>query len=89
MKNGEIFHSLHTHCTRLVTVVLVPGVIFVVDSNDRERVGEARDELFKMLQEDELRDAVVLVLANKQVSVTVDLPCVISLIFLFDTPTNF
>ncbi|XP_075877715.1 ADP-ribosylation factor 1 [Nelusetta ayraudi] len=42
------------------------GVIFVVDSNDRERVGEAQDELYKMLQEDELRDAVILVLANKQ-----------------------
>jgi small GTP-binding protein len=42
------------------------GVIFVVDSNDRERVGNARDELSKMLSEDELRDAVLLVFANKQ-----------------------
>jgi len=42
------------------------GLIFVVDSNDRERVSEAADELKKMLQEDELRDAVVLVFANKQ-----------------------
>lgn len=59
-----------THCTCFVKNVLVPGVIFVVDSNDRERVSEAQDELFKMLLEDELRDAVVLVLANKQVSLT-------------------
>lgn len=42
------------------------GLIFVVDSNDRERIGEARDELNKMLQEDELRDAILLVFANKQ-----------------------
>jgi len=42
------------------------GLIFVVDSNDRERVGEARDELHRMLQEDELRDAVLLIFANKQ-----------------------
>jgi len=42
------------------------GLIFVVDSNDRERVGEARDELNRMLAEDELRDAVLLVFANKQ-----------------------
>ncbi|KDD76860.1 ADP-ribosylation factor [Helicosporidium sp. ATCC 50920] len=42
------------------------GLIFVVDSNDRERVGEARDELHRMLNEDELRDAVLLVFANKQ-----------------------
>jgi GTPase SAR1 family protein len=44
------------------------GLIFVVDSNDRERVGEAREELMRMLAEDELRDAVLLIFANKQVS---------------------
>lgn len=43
------------------------GLIFVVDSNDRERVNEAREELMRMLAEDELRDAVLLVFANKQV----------------------
>eukprot|EP00800_Vazella_pourtalesii_P011754 TRINITY_DN28333_c4_g1_i1.p1 TRINITY_DN28333_c4_g1~~TRINITY_DN28333_c4_g1_i1.p1 ORF type:complete len:180 (+),score=32.47 TRINITY_DN28333_c4_g1_i1:67-606(+) len=42
------------------------GVIFVVDSNDRDRIGEAREELARMLNEDELRDAVLLVFANKQ-----------------------
>merc|ERR1712149_128750 len=42
------------------------GLIFVVDSNDRERIAEARDELNRMLAEDELREAVVLVFANKQ-----------------------
>merc|ERR1712241_1410187 len=42
------------------------GIIFVVDSNDRERIGEARDELMRMLAEDELREAVLLIFANKQ-----------------------
>nr|ACO10868.1 ADP-ribosylation factor 4 [Caligus rogercresseyi] len=42
------------------------GIIFVVDSNDRERIFEAREELQKMLQEDELREAHLLVFANKQ-----------------------
>ena len=42
------------------------GIIFVVDSNDRERVAEAREELQRMLNEDELRDAHLLVFANKQ-----------------------
>lgn len=42
------------------------GLIFVVDSNDRERVQAARQELHKMINEDELRDAVILVFANKQ-----------------------
>lgn len=44
------------------------GIIFVVDSNDRDRVSEAREELQRMLGEDELRDALLLVFANKQVS---------------------
>ncbi|XP_068196493.1 ADP-ribosylation factor 1 [Antennarius striatus] len=42
------------------------GLIFVVDSNDNERCMEACDELRRMLAEEELRDAVLLVLANKQ-----------------------
>ncbi|OQR79412.1 ADP-ribosylation factor 4-like [Tropilaelaps mercedesae] len=42
------------------------GLIFVVDSNDRERISESQEELMKMLNEDELRDAVLLVFANKQ-----------------------
>lgn len=39
----------------------------MVDSNDRERIGEAKEELSRMLGEDELRDAALLVFANKQV----------------------
>jgi ADP-ribosylation factor protein 1 len=42
------------------------GMIFVVDSNDRDRVDDARDELHRMLSEDELQAAHLLVLANKQ-----------------------
>ncbi|PRQ25786.1 putative small GTPase superfamily, ARF/SAR type, P-loop containing nucleoside triphosphate hydrolase [Rosa chinensis] len=42
------------------------GLIFVVDRNDRDRVVEARDELHRMLNLDEIRDAVLLVFANKQ-----------------------
>jgi len=49
------------------------GIIFVVDSNDRERIDDtsgadnsAKEELHRMLAEDELRDAVLLVFANKQ-----------------------
>merc|ERR1711879_630744 len=42
------------------------GLIFVVDSNDRDRVEDAREELMKMLSEDMMRDAILLVFANKQ-----------------------
>ena len=39
-----------------------------MDSNDRERINEAKEEVMRMLSEDELKEAVLLVLANKQVS---------------------
>jgi ADP-ribosylation factor protein 1 len=42
------------------------GLIFVVDSNDRDRIDDAREELHRMLNEDELSEAVILVFANKQ-----------------------
>nr|ABO47870.1 ADP ribosylation factor 1 [Alexandrium fundyense] len=42
------------------------GLIYVVDSNDRDRIEDAREELAKILIEDEMRDAALLVFANKQ-----------------------
>jgi len=42
------------------------GLIFVVDSNDRDRIDAAREELHRMLNEDELRESTLLVFANKQ-----------------------
>ncbi|XP_012393307.1 ADP-ribosylation factor 4-like [Orcinus orca] len=42
------------------------GLIFVVDGNDCERIQKGAEELHKMLQEDELRDAALLLFANKQ-----------------------
>merc|ERR1712060_348063 len=42
------------------------GVIFVVDSSDRDRIEDAREELTRILGDDEMRDAILLVFANKQ-----------------------
>lgn len=42
------------------------ALIFVVDSNDRERIDQARDELSRLANEDELRNSILLVFANKQ-----------------------
>ena len=42
------------------------AVIFVIDSTDIERLQTASDELAAMLNEDELREAGLLVFANKQ-----------------------
>ena len=42
------------------------ALIFVVDSSDRARLGEAAEELHRLIKEAELQDALLLVLANKQ-----------------------
>lgn len=42
------------------------AIIFVVDSCDSDRLGVARQELMAMLEEEELKDAILLVFANKQ-----------------------
>ena len=49
------------------------GIIYVVDSNDRERTSDAREELHHMLTDPELQNAPLLILANKQ-----DLPHALS-----------
>ena len=49
------------------------AVIFVVDSNDVERISEARDELLNMMNDELLKDAKCLVFANKM-----DLPYAMS-----------
>ena len=42
------------------------GLIFVVDSNDQDKIVKAAEELKKLLAEEELKNCPVLVLANKQ-----------------------
>jgi small GTP-binding protein len=42
------------------------GIIFVVDSNDKERLEKVRETLALCLIEEELKDAALLIFANKQ-----------------------
>ena len=42
------------------------GLIFVIDSNDRTRIDEARQELHRIILDREMKDALLLVFANKQ-----------------------
>ena len=42
------------------------GLVYVVDSSDRERIHEAREELLGVLEEDEMFGVPVVVIANKQ-----------------------
>jgi GTPase SAR1 family protein len=43
-------------------------IIFVVDSSDRERISEAKKEMGYILQDEEIRDTLLLIYANKQVN---------------------
>ena len=50
------------------------ALIFVIDSNDRERMPECREELEWFLRDEQLESCAVLVMANKQ-----DLPNAMSI----------
>ena len=41
------------------------AVIFVVDSSDKKRIGLAKDELHKIISDEELKDSCLLLLSNK------------------------
>lgn len=42
------------------------GLIFVVDSQDKDRIDEAKQELHKIISDREMKDCLLLVFANKQ-----------------------
>jgi small GTP-binding protein len=42
------------------------GLVFVVDSSDRDRIDEARQELHRILSDREMKDCLLMVFANKQ-----------------------
>uniref|UniRef100_A0A0N4ZCC6 ADP-ribosylation factor 6 n=1 Tax=Parastrongyloides trichosuri TaxID=131310 RepID=A0A0N4ZCC6_PARTI len=42
------------------------GLVFVVDSGDRDRIDEARQELHRIINDREMKETVILVFANKQ-----------------------
>ena len=50
------------------------AILFIVDSSDRARLGEARNELFRVLDDESTKGCCILVLANKQ-----DIPDCLSL----------
>lgn len=53
-------------CSVLMKLVGTQGLIFVVDSCDRTRMDEARQELHRIINDREMKDSLLLVFANKQ-----------------------
>lgn len=45
---------------------VVPGLVYVVDSSDTHRLAEAKEELWGILEDDEMRGVPVVIMANKQ-----------------------
>lgn len=63
----EFMHAKPNGTFLLISCVIgTQGLIFVVDSNDRDRIDEARTELTRIIQDREMKDALLLVFANKQ-----------------------
>lgn len=58
----------------MVGLILFKGVIYVVDSNDVNRIEESKKELHSILSEPDLANSIVLIFANKQ-----DLPNALSI----------
>jgi len=58
--------TLYFYLSSISINIIFTGLIFVVDSNDRDRIDVAKGELDGLLGQDELRDAPLLVFANKQ-----------------------
>ena len=54
------------NCGQYFFASFLIGLIYVVDSNDRDRYEMAREELFRVIESDGMRDVPVVVLANKQ-----------------------
>jgi ADP-ribosylation factor protein 6 len=50
----------------LILLLGTQGLIFVIDSNDRQRIDEARQELHRIILDREMKEALLLVFANKQ-----------------------
>ena len=50
------------------SIILLQAVVFVIDSSNHDRLAEAHSELAKLMSEKELKDASLLIFANKQVS---------------------
>jgi ADP-ribosylation factor 6 len=65
--SGPSFPPLLLLPSQLLTKIPgTQGLVFVVDSSDRDRIDEARTELTRIIQDREMKDALLLVFANKQ-----------------------
>lgn len=63
---GPLVKWRKSRLRRLIWRTGTQGLIFVIDSNDRARIDEARQELHRIILDREMKEALLLVFANKQ-----------------------
>lgn len=51
---------------KMLTGIGTQGLIFVIDSSDKVRIDEARQELHRIINDREMKESLLLVFANKQ-----------------------
>jgi signal recognition particle receptor subunit beta len=61
-----MLRDVYTNCVGPPSVPGTQGLIFVIDSCDRARMDEARQELHRIINDREMKDSLLLVFANKQ-----------------------
>lgn len=56
------------HCRSHADILFAgtQGLIFVIDSSDKARIDEARQELHRIINDREMKESLLLVFANKQ-----------------------
>lgn len=65
----NLYLQMPSLCFLINCVLCLVAVIFVIDSNNIERITEAHEELAKLMAEKRLKDALLLIYANKQVQI--------------------
>jgi ADP-ribosylation factor protein 1 len=65
LRNSAQFGAIRRNSSEPLPIT-PQALIFVVDSSDRARLQEAAEELHRLIHEEELKDALLLVFANKQ-----------------------
>lgn len=63
---NQTYSKLLLYYVKSICVLFFTGLVYVVDSNDRERILESREELFAILENNEMRGVPVVIIANKQ-----------------------
>lgn len=56
----------YIHSTNIRTLCILSGIVFVVDSADKEGLPEAKEELHTILNNNKLAGVPLMIMANKQ-----------------------